>query len=106
LPKPPVYEALSYVWGDPNVRRAIVVSDERKADAGTKGTAEREGELQVTENLHSALQYLRLKDWPRVLWVDAVCIYSHRTTMKYLETLRFPPQFFEGFHLSELGILS
>lgn len=74
LPKPPVYEALSYVWGDPDVTRGIAVSDEGRDDAETKGQVGQEGELQVTVNLYSALQYLRLKDRPRVLWVDAVCI--------------------------------
>jgi hypothetical protein len=39
------------------------------------------------------------------IWIDALCIYSHRPTMKYLGTLRFQPQFFEGFHSSELDIL-
>ncbi|EON63562.1 hypothetical protein W97_02790 [Coniosporium apollinis CBS 100218] len=66
LPKPPVYEALSYVWGDPKVRKAIRVSNEGKAG--------QEGELQVTVNLYSALQHLRLRDRPRMLWADAVCI--------------------------------
>jgi hypothetical protein len=65
--------------------------------------------VEVTWNLHAALYHIR-QSTPsghrRILWVDALCIYSHRTTMKYLGTLRFPPQFFEGFHSSELGILS
>jgi hypothetical protein len=31
----------------------------------------------VTSNLDVALRYLRLKDQPRVLWIDAICINQH-----------------------------
>ena len=30
--------------------------------------------LPVTLNLHTAFQYLRMQDKPRVMWADAVCI--------------------------------
>ncbi|KAF4535920.1 Heterokaryon incompatibility protein [Lasiodiplodia theobromae] len=53
------YEALSYVWGDPNKRRPIIVS--RKL-------------FQATENLEAALRNLRHPTQPRVLWIDAICI--------------------------------
>ena len=32
------------------------------------------GTLSITENLYLALQYLRLRDTDRILWVDAICI--------------------------------
>lgn len=54
------YEALSYVWGDPNRRDTITL----------QGAIP----VSVTTNLFSALQYLRRPDRPRVIWVDAVCI--------------------------------
>lgn len=58
--KPPVYEALSYVWG----------SSENTTDihVGYRQT------LTVTQNLAKALPYLRYKDKPRILWIDAICV--------------------------------
>jgi hypothetical protein len=35
--------------------------------------------------------------------IDLLCIYSHRTTMNYFESLRFVPQFFEGFNFTHLA---
>lgn len=56
----PRYEALSYVWGDPNAKKAIVVD----------GHA-----VQVTVNLENALRRLRPDQAPvRQLWADAICI--------------------------------
>ena len=57
------YSALSYVWGDPNVTKTIIVN---------------ERQIPVTSNLECALQYApqhleRANATPR-LWVDAVCI--------------------------------
>ncbi|KAI1117664.1 heterokaryon incompatibility protein-domain-containing protein [Nemania sp. NC0429] len=53
------FEALSYTWGDPKITMPIKLSG---------------NEIEVTKNLHSALQDLRYTDRPRSLWVDAVCI--------------------------------
>ena len=39
----------------------------------------------------------------KFLWIDSLCIYSHRTTMNYFESLRFVPQFFEGFNFTHLA---
>jgi hypothetical protein len=55
----PAYEALSYVWGDPNRCASI--------DLGGNPLA-------LTQSLHDALTRLRHPDRPRVLWVDQVCI--------------------------------
>jgi hypothetical protein len=55
----PIYEALSYAWGDANVTSPIFL----------------EGcPFQATVNLVSALRYLRHEDKTRTLWVDAICI--------------------------------
>lgn len=54
----PVYESLSYVWGDPTVIRSIRVDG---------------NSLLVTASLHEALMALRVKE-PRILWIDAICI--------------------------------
>lgn len=56
---PPTYEALSYVWG----------SLENPVDINIGFQT-----LAVTNNLAQALPYLRYRDRPRVLWIDAICI--------------------------------
>jgi len=55
----PKYEALSYVWGEPQFSRLIWVNEKV---------------LPVTTNLYTALENLRYPDKPRVLWIDAICI--------------------------------
>ncbi|KAN0094266.1 HET domain containing protein [Hyaloscypha variabilis] len=55
----PIYEALSYCWGDTSTTVPIEI---------------KEGTFEVTKNLRSALFHLRRKDDPRTLWIDAVCI--------------------------------
>ena len=76
------YEALSYTWGESNDITTIRVDG---------------SEMQVTRNLESALRHLRHHEKSRILWVDAICIYSDRTAMKHLGNLKFVPQFSEGF---------
>ncbi|KAH7093600.1 heterokaryon incompatibility protein-domain-containing protein [Paraphoma chrysanthemicola] len=61
----PLFEALSYTWGDLNDTEEIIIQD-------TFGTG-RSG-LNVTHNLAAALRRLRYTNRPRTLWVDAVCI--------------------------------
>ncbi|RYP26488.1 hypothetical protein DL767_007992 [Monosporascus sp. MG133] len=61
------YEALSYVWGDPNNLRPISVN---KYD------------LLITTNLHAALLRLRAPFLERVFWVDAICINQTDETEK------------------------
>jgi hypothetical protein len=53
----PVYEAISYAWGDPTARALVIVDGKR---------------LDVTVNLEAGLQHLRYQDRSRVLWVDAI----------------------------------
>lgn len=59
LDEDPVYEALSYEWGEKSGSIPI--------QCGTHC-------LLVTPNLWEAMQRLRLKDEKRTLWIDAVCI--------------------------------
>lgn len=61
------YEALSYVWGDPNDTLPIVVGN---------------GTLEVTVNLFHALSHIRFPRKPRTLWVDAICIDQSNTAEK------------------------
>ena len=55
----PAYEALSYVWGSPETAIQIKVGLQN---------------LAITKNLAKALPYLRYKDKPRELWIDAICV--------------------------------
>ncbi|EWZ36588.1 hypothetical protein NW765_016103 [Fusarium oxysporum] len=59
LEENPVYEALSYCWGDSSQLLEIKCNNEA---------------FQVTENLLSALQHLRNEHTERPLWIDAICI--------------------------------
>lgn len=56
---PPIYEALSYVWGSTKNLIDIRIGNDC---------------LAVTRNLAKALPYLRYKDKPRILWIDAICV--------------------------------
>jgi hypothetical protein len=55
----PIYEALSYVWGDTKILSTLQIEG---------------ASFKVTTNLELALRYLRLPDKPRTIWVDAICI--------------------------------
>ena len=55
----PTYEALSYVWGSLESPIDIHVGLHT---------------LAFTQNLAEALPYLRYKDKPRTLWIDAICV--------------------------------
>ncbi|ORX92930.1 heterokaryon incompatibility protein-domain-containing protein, partial [Clohesyomyces aquaticus] len=59
LDREPLYEALSYVWGDSNEHRTILLD---------------ETEFPVTDNLYAALRRLRNRREKRVIWVDQLCI--------------------------------
>lgn len=63
----PSYEALSYVWGDPEPVTSISI----------QGI-----EVRITPNLAAALQHLRRPHTTRVLWVDALCIDQNSTEEK------------------------
>jgi hypothetical protein len=57
----PLYEALSYAWGEPIFSHTI-----EEVPSGTH--------LSITVNLYDALQGIRDQQTSRVLWVDAICI--------------------------------
>jgi len=75
------YEALSQTWGSPFPVRTIIL-DHRT--------------FCISANLDAALRSLRRTDEPRVLWVDAICIFVYRSWRKYHRKLRFGP-LSEGF---------
>jgi hypothetical protein len=55
----PTYEALSYVWGNPEITSQILLDSIN---------------FKVTENLAAALRRLRKQTEKRVIWIDAICI--------------------------------
>lgn len=55
----PVYDALSYVWGDEMATDSILVNKKP---------------FQTTKNLRNALSLIRRAAQPIILWVDAICI--------------------------------
>lgn len=56
----PPFDAVSYVWGDPEIRFELTVDGDKT--------------LMVLESLRGALTALRLKRKSRILWIDAICI--------------------------------
>src|ERR1700760_2984604 len=62
------YQALSYTWGDPVFPKTLHVVKENDSDTCPTGI------INITENLHCALQTLRKTDKTLVLWVDSICI--------------------------------
>ncbi|KAM7213790.1 Heterokaryon incompatibility protein (HET) domain containing protein [Rhypophila decipiens] len=70
----PVYECLSYVWGTPSPssfhHTVSVVSAPESSDEAEST----KGKIRISENLHAALQTLRLPSQTRTLWADAICI--------------------------------
>lgn len=58
LDRLPNYEAISYVWGDPSIKKEIRCG---------------EGKVSVTLNLYSALRHLRYANGYHTLWADALC---------------------------------
>lgn len=53
------YDAISYVWGDPEITTDIICDGQR---------------THITVNLHWALLHVRKPDRPSVFWADAICI--------------------------------
>ena len=61
LEKAPLYEAISYAWGDLSLQ-------------DSKAVTCRGASVPVTVNLFDALRRFRYESSPRMLWADAVCI--------------------------------
>ena len=60
----PKYEALSYAWGEERSPTPVLV----------KSHGSKRKFIEVTQNLATALIYLRHKSEARILWIDALCI--------------------------------
>ena len=76
LRRPPSYHALSYAWGESNTGCAVEVK---------LGTSDKI--LPVTQNVHTALRYLRDLSSPRVLRIDAICIHQQDVTERNQQVL-------------------
>ncbi|KAF2812742.1 uncharacterized protein BDZ99DRAFT_461382 [Mytilinidion resinicola] len=72
----PRYEAISYTWDGQLPSWEINCHGEK---------------LMITENADTVLRRFRRDSEEWLLWIDFICIYSHRTTMKDPRTLRFAP---------------
>jgi Heterokaryon incompatibility protein (HET) len=59
LKEPPVYEALSYTWGDSKKQKDVILHGSSVA---------------IIEELESTLRNLRHRDKERIVWIDALCI--------------------------------
>lgn len=62
----PIYEALSYTWGNSTVTTPLHIIE--------KDNSESRFVFEATSNLELALRHLRDPEKPRILWVDAICI--------------------------------
>lgn len=59
LDSSPVYQTLSYFWGDSKVTKPILLGD---------------CVFDITDNLYNGLRRLRCANSTRVIWIDAICI--------------------------------
>lgn len=69
------YEAISYVWGNPDLTEKIMI------DQST---------VRITSSLYRALLDVRLKNTTRVIWVDGICINQDDPEEK-AEQVRYMP---------------
>ncbi|KAI0165239.1 heterokaryon incompatibility protein-domain-containing protein [Hypoxylon sp. FL1284] len=85
--RPPVFEALSYVWGSPEspvpitIKQTVLTSGQAiDHDSGCR--------LLVTRNLDVAFRNLRERAKPRTLWIDAICIDQSSTSERSQQVQR------------------
>ncbi|KAL8783756.1 MAG: hypothetical protein Q9195_009283 [Heterodermia aff. obscurata] len=89
----PSFEALSYAWGNISDRQHVFILKKSKLAAKWKKmTFSSSGwtTLSVTSKLSEALRYIRYKEAPRVLWIDAVCVDQQNLNERGKQVLRMP----------------
>ncbi|KAK8052397.1 hypothetical protein PG993_003782 [Apiospora rasikravindrae] len=69
----PIYDAISYQWGDPNDRRSLTANGQ---------------DITVTCSLYTALTYMRHESLTIILWIDGVCINQDDTAEREQQVLR------------------
>ncbi|RSL51874.1 hypothetical protein CEP54_011216 [Fusarium duplospermum] len=89
------YEAVSYHWGSPVLSRIVLCREARLSETGEAYETPKVA-MPVTASLHEALRCLRLKDRPRLLWIDGLCINQYDTAEKNRQV----KQMFEIYRLS------
>ncbi|KAI8724394.1 HET domain-containing protein [Fusarium sp. LHS14.1] len=89
------YEAVSYHWGSPILSRKVLCRGARLSETG-EAYETPEVAMPVTASLYEALRCLRLKDRPRLLWIDGLCINQYDTAEKNRQV----KQMFEIYRLS------
>ncbi len=90
----PHFEAVSYTWADQNGRTHMF----------SRVICQNGREITISANCDMVLRRIRARGCKTPLWIDMPCTYSHRTATKHLGTMRFAPQFFEGFNFTYLPI--
>jgi Heterokaryon incompatibility protein (HET) len=85
LSEQPLYETLSYVWGDPSNPVTIQCGD---------------GTLRIGRSLHAALQRLRRSEESRVIWADAICIDQLNTPERSHQVSQMGQIYFKSQHLN------
>lgn len=66
------YECLSYTWGSAaQAQEKVYILQKSPANGSDVDSLQF---LHVRINLLTALKYIRLRDAPRVIWIDAICI--------------------------------
>ncbi|KAH8732076.1 heterokaryon incompatibility protein-domain-containing protein, partial [Phaeosphaeriaceae sp. PMI808] len=68
----PQYEAISYTWGDPNIKNQVCINGKFFDTMG---------------NSRDALYELRFRHVSRVIWLDAICINQDDLTEKGSQVL-------------------
>ncbi|KAI8683435.1 HET domain-containing protein [Fusarium keratoplasticum] len=89
------YEAVSYHWGSPILSRIVLCREARLSETG-EAYETPEVAMPVTASLFEALRCLRLKDRPRLLWIDGLCINQYDTAEKNRQVKKM----FEIYRLS------
>ncbi|KAJ2976548.1 hypothetical protein NUW58_g8055 [Xylaria curta] len=67
------FEALSYVWGSGDDALEVEILGDDETNRPDDEQQQRQT-ISITQNLAVALQHIRYRDEPRVLWIDAICI--------------------------------
>jgi hypothetical protein len=78
------YEAISYVWGDPDPADTITI------DQCT---------VHITSSLHQALLDVRLKNDVRIVWIDGICINQDDPEEKSEQVQQMPKIYAKASHV-------
>ncbi|KAF2116797.1 hypothetical protein BDV96DRAFT_572889 [Lophiotrema nucula] len=86
-PDLPSYTAISYAWGDATPHRKVAIKD---------GSF-----VWLSRTLSDLFSSLGARLQSVSLWIDALCIYSEQSSIKYLNNWLYGPYVFEGLDSCE-----